>query len=268
MARRKILLPSLSNVAVGSTAVLNLPVGGLTYEQVHFALTDCTDAEVTNIRVKVNGEEIQFFEDGTTLEDFNDYYGRPNTADVLSLYFSRPEMADLIRERATALGTLDIQTLTIEMDIDAGAAGVTITAYALVSEPTALGAFTRIRRFPFNFGGSGQVEMTGITYGAAIQAMHFQKSNVSNVLIQESSKSVVNMPKTILEHMQKGYGRAPVTALYTHVDFNLEGDPAQSLMTSARDANGVVRAKDLRIQPTLATSGACDLYVEYLDTLG
>jgi coat protein len=268
MARKFINLPSVLNVAVGNTFILDVPVGGLTYEQIILDLgANITDAEITNIRVKINGEEIQFYADGTTLEDLNDYYGRPNTATFLSIFFSRPEMADLKRERLTALGTLDIQTLTIEGDIDAGAAGATISAYALVSEPTKLGSFTRVRRFPFNFAGSGQVEMTGITFGPPILGMHFQKSDVSDVLIEDSSKAVVRMPKLILNHIQEGYSRAPVTALFTHVDFGLEGDPAQVLLTAGRDKNGVVRTRDLRIQPTLGSSGAINLIVEYLDTL-
>jgi len=257
--RKLIKLPSLQNVVVGSTATLQLPLN-LTYDVVYLVATDCTMAEMTNIQVRTNGKAVQEFASGTILDNINKYYARPAFAStVLPIYFMRPEMYLPAEQRITSMGTTDLSTLTIQFDIAAGAAGVTFEAYAQVSAPQPMGVITKIRRYPLAGASSGEQEISTIPKLGSIGAMHFVKSNVSSVDIKLDGNIIYELSKTIGEQVQKGKGikaRVPITASMTHVDFMLDG-----ILQDAMPTKGV---QDFSIRPTLATSGAYDLIVEYL----
>lgn len=253
-------LPAADGVAANSTVVQKCPVGP-TYDMIHIdysASGALTRANIQNIEVEVNGKVVQKFADGDQLQNINDYYGRPDDSNKLTLYFARPEMDSLAQERATALGTADVQTLNIKFDI-ATATSPVVTCYAIQSEPQPLGLITKVKEFIVNSSGSGEIQIDEIVRGPRIMAIHFFKSDVSNLVIEADSRRILEAPKGVLEDMQGAYGRSPVTASATHADFILEGDHAQALITDKANIT------DLRFQPTLATAGAVNVVVEYLD---
>jgi len=257
-------LPSIANVAANASVVLNCPVG-LTYEKITFVQggTAFTRAQMTNIEVKVNGKSIQSYLDGTELDEINDYYGRADTANYLTLHFNRPELRDLVQSRLTALGTADVQTLTVELDIT-GATAPTLKAFAVLREPEPLGLITKVKAFPVTFATAGKQDIDSIPgNGPRIAAMHLFKSDVSDVEVEVDSIKVVDASKTEGEVIQKEampVARVPQTAVATHIDFLLDGDTAQALVTKG--------VQDLRVRPTLTTSGAVRAVVEYLDGFG
>lgn len=254
-------LPSLTNVAAGLTAVLNCPLG-LTYDRIllEYSGTSVTRAMMKNIQVKINGKPIQTFKDADELQNINDYYGRADNTGFVSLYFNRPELDNVGSQRLTGLGTMDIQTLSVELDIDSGAPGdFALKAHANRSEPQPLGLVTKVKAFPMSSAVSGEIEIDNIVKGPRIAAIHLFKSDISNIEVDIDSQKIYEASKGLGEVLQKEHGRVPVTASATHIDFMLEGDEGQALITGG--------ASDFRLRPTLTTSGAVRVVVEYLDGL-
>lgn len=249
-------LPSLANVSAGQTATLNCPVG-LTYDRIELEYSGVTLAQMKNIEVVINGKPVMTFKDAARVEKLNDYYGRAKTAGFLTLHFARPEMVNLRDQRVTALGTLDVATLAINVDIDAAAEAPVIKGHAVLSEPQPLGAFVKVREFQYDASVSGPLEISTLPKGPRIMAAHFFKSDVNDLEVEIDSQKVFDGSKSLVEAVQKGYGRVPQTADATHFDTVLEGDPAQSLVTA--------NAQDLRFRADLATAGALSVLIEYLD---
>jgi hypothetical protein len=249
-------LPSLANVAAGQTATLNCPVG-LTYDRIEFEYSGVTLAQMKNVEVVINGKPVMTFKDMARLEILNDYYSRPKTTGFITLHFARPEMALVRDQRLTALGTKDVATLAVNIDIDAAAAAPVIKAHAVQSEPQLLGAFIKVREFQFDASVAGTMEISTLPKGPRIMAAHLFKADVNDLEVEIDSQKVFDTSKDLAQSIQKTYGRTPQTASATHFDTCLEGDLAQSLVTSG--------AQDLRFRCDLGTSGAVPILVEYLD---
>lgn len=252
-------LPSLTNVGAGQTAVLNCPLR-LTYDRIllEYSGTSVTRSMMKNIQVKIDGKPVQIYKDAAELQSINDYYGRADNTGFVSLYFNRPEMDSVGEQRLTGLGTLDVQTLSVEIDIDSGAPGdFALKAHANLSEPQPLGLLTKVKAFPLSSSVSGEIEIDNIVTGPRIMAIHLFKSDINNIEVQVDSQIVYEASKSLGEVLQKEHGRAPVTADCTHVDFMLEGDNAQALITGG--------VQDFRLRPNLGTSGSVRVVVEYLD---
>lgn len=255
--RRLNKLPSVDNVAAGNQAVLNCPVG-LTYDFIDLVYSGVTLAQLQNIEVVINGKTIQKFLNGTELDNLNQFYGRGAANGVLRLWFERPELSELRVRRLTSLGTADVQTLTVQMDIDGAAVDPAISAYAMLGAPQPLGLVTKVKAFPVTFATSGQQEIDNIPRsGASICAMHLFKADISNVEVESNSVKLLDATKTVSEDIQSKYGRTPITASATHVDFCVNGDPRQALNTKGMS--------DLRLRPTIDTPGAVRVVVEFID---
>jgi coat protein len=254
-------LPSINNVGAGMTAVLECPLGR-TYDRItfHYTGTAVTRAMLKNIQVEIGGKPIQTYKDADRLQDLNDFYGREDTADYITLYFVRPEMHNLTQQRTTGIGTVDISSLTVRMDIDASAPGdLAIEASAMLSEPQLLGLINKVRSFPTSSDVIGEKDISNIPRRARIQAMHFFKADISKVVVEMDSIQIYEASKELTEVVQSEHGRVPVTAKATHVDFQLEGDNGQALVM-----DGV---QEFRVKPTFDSTGPLDVMVEYLDGL-
>lgn len=271
MARKINKLPSMSRVVAGSTATLELPIGP-TYRRLLFSVTagaalDASD--IGRINVLIDGKVVQTFKNLQRLMDINSYYNRAAdtmaaTAAVFAIHFERSEMVDMVYRRAPGIGTQDVQTFHVELDIAAGApADIAITAYAEVDPvPQPLGVFFKIREFPFSSAVSGQVEIDKLPRGAWYSVIHLFKSDITAVEVQGNQVKVIDGTKGILERTQKEASpvkRVPVTGSATHVDFITDGDLSQSLRTDLLN--------DFRILATLGSSGAVDIVAETFDTL-
>lgn len=257
--RKTVKLPTIQNVSAGAAATLSVPVRP-TYEKFSLVYSGVTLAQIKNIEVSANGKVLQRFESGSQLDFINQFYGRQaaGTNSVLTLYMVRPELVELADQRLTALGTADLQTVTIKFDIDAAAAAPVVDAYAEVSAPQPLGSIVKVRQFPRTFATSGQQEIDSIPRsGARIAALHLFKDDVSAVEIEANGTTIYEATKTVGEEFQEQFGRSPQTAQATHIDFLLDGDIAQALMTKG--------LQDLRLKPTLDTIGQVTSVVEYID---
>jgi hypothetical protein len=269
--KKIIKLPSLSRVTPGSKATLELPLGA-TYERIIFTVSAAAGLnapDIGRIGVLFNGQEKMTFKNLQRVIDLNTYYGRDAdtvaaTQIQFALHFNRAELADNIMRSAPGIGTNDLQTFHIEMEIDAAApADIAITAHALVN-PTRqnIGAFFNVKEFPISSATAGEVQADKLPRGAYYSAIHLFKADVTRVEVVANDIKIIDATKAILERLQKGASpkaRLPVTATCTHIDFITDGNILESLPTAGLN--------DFRLNMTWGTAGACDIVTETIDTM-
>lgn len=269
--KKIIRLPSLSNVVPGAIATLEMPIGP-TYEKIIFDVTAASGLDATDIgriNVLIDGEVIQTYKNLARLNALNDYYGREadsmsGTAAQFVLHLNRAELESAVWRQAPGIGTDDVQTFHIEIEIASGApASIAMKAHALVNPARQkLGAFFRVREFPANSSTSGVFEADKLPRGAWYSAIHLFKSDVDAVEVEANGIKIVDATKAVLERTQKGASpvkRVPQTASATHVDMITDGNLLESLPTA--------NLSDFRVKMTLGTFGAVDIVTETLDTL-
>lgn len=262
--RNQVLLPTVSGVqAAGGQCVLSIPLG-MTYDCIHFAVTNVTAANMLNFKVKVGSVTIIDVASFQDIEDQNTFYKRQTQAGFLTLWFYRPEYMEDMRA-FTSLGTADVKApITVEWTLPALTTPA-ITAYAVQRPPQPMGAITKLRQFTSNFVSSGTMSIGDIPKGARIAAFHLKKTagDISGLDLEINNGSgaalVQTGTKTLHETVQKQHNRLPVTATYTHLDLNLLGDMSSPMPTA--------QLSDMRLKPTIGTSGSVVVTVEYIDGL-
>ena len=263
--RMLVKMPSLTNVVAGSTATLNCPIGR-SYDRLIFEHKNLKKEQIKNIRVEVDGKPIQEYKDALQLNEVNRYYKRFSTNVKLtdsyfSIWFSRPEMNSLDHQRVTRLGTTGVQTFQISFDIDADAVNPSIVAHAIQSDASPIGMITKVKQFVMSSATAGQFEIDSIPKGPRILAVHFFKSDVMSVEIEQNSRKIREGSRALLDFLQRESGRLPISGVKTTVDFTLEADLYHSLETNPQFI------KDQRFRLDLETAGEVRVVVEYLDFL-
>jgi hypothetical protein len=264
MAKKIYKLPSISRAVANSTAILEVPVGA-TYHYIAFVCTGTglLASMINAIRVLVNGQELQRFKNLQRLIDINNYHGRGlDTVNAFEIYFKEDDFNDIAFKRTPAWGTQDVTTFNIEIDLGAVPGDFTISATAYldtVAQP--LGVFTRIRETSINSAVAGIIETDKLAKGGAVyKQVHLFKSDVSSVKVTADSIVIIDASKTVLQGTQsrvRPFGRVPITASATHVDFMLEGDAGDLFDTS--------NVQDLRLEMNIGTSGVVEIVTEQID---
>ena len=276
MPVRTIKLPSLTPPAPGAKTSVKLPLGP-TYYKVKFTATSASAGlavgAIGQIEVLFNGKTKMKFANLQRLIDINTYYGRTTDSVTASqveftLHFFRAELMDIIYQRLPGIGTQDLQTLHIEIMLDATApADIQIVGEAQIDPiPQPVGAFYNVREYPFSSSVAGLVEVDKLVKGPFYAAMHLFKADVDSVIVEVNQNGdqvkVVDAAKTTLETLQKEAApkaRTPITAKATHVDFLLDGDLANALATDG--------LSDFRVYMELGSAGSMDIVTETLDTI-
>ncbi|CZF79471.1 major capsid protein P2 [Grimontia marina] len=252
-------LPSFSNVVAGATATLELPLG-LAYHMLLLEFSGMALAQMKNIRLEVNGKVVQKWKDGERLNSLNKHYKRGTaTASSLPIWFIRPEMDDPAQQRVFAVGTSDVQTLTLLIDIADDATAPKLTGHAIKGNQSPLGIITKVKTFPVSFATAGEQEIDNLPLprGARIASVHLYSPDVTRCELDMNGLRVFEMDKTLAAKIQTDYARDPQSSHKMSLDFMLEGDMSQALVLEG--------VQDFRIRPTLANPGAVDVVVEYLD---
>lgn len=269
MAKKILRLPSISRVGANSRAILELPIGP-TYKRIVFAGAAAAGLEIAQlgrIDVNVNAKTIQTFKNAQRLFDLNTFYRRGTdtisaTASEFVLHFERAELHSLADRRGPGLGTADVATFTVEIDLGAVPADFTLRAFAEIDPlPQPLGLFTRIREFPFNAPAAGIVEMDKFPRSGLYQAIHMQKADISLVEVEANGNKLVDATTAVLHRVAlegSPVKRAPVSG-YTHLDMATDGDLFQAIRA---DVLG-----DFRLKMTVGSAGAFDIVTETLDSL-
>lgn len=265
--RMLVKLPSITNVAAGSTATLNCPIGR-SYDRLILECENLTRTQIKNLRVEIDGKPIQEYKDAVQLGFINSYYGRFGLYNdtlkkgFVSIWFNRPEMNSLEHQRVTRLGTTGVQTFQVSFDIADDAVNPIVIAHAVQSDPSPLGMITKVKQFVMSAATAGKFEIDSIPKGPRIFAVHFFKPDVKHIEIEQNSRKIREGTKEFLSYVQRESGRKPIDSSLmkaTSLDFTLEADLYHSLETNPQ----VI--KDQRFRLDLETAGEVRVVVEYLD---
>lgn len=272
--REYVKLPSISNQAAGNTVSVNLPVGN-TYSRIHLdrgaGVTEVALADITNIKLEVNGKIISEWPSLARLESMQAHYGHAAkaTEKISTIEFRRGELKTEEERRFFALdtnGSQGIATAILKFDL-AGTfpADGRIEAYAekMQSIPGAPNWLTKVRRFIVPVTAAGQVEIDSIPRpaGAMIAAIHLYKADVTKAQLLIDNTSWYEYSKAIGVAIQKDYGRVPDDTNATVLDFILDGDMKQGIPLSAA-------IQDMRLRCDVGSTGQIEVMVEYLDLYG
>ena len=269
-------LPSFEGASAGQTATLRMPVG-YTYHQILLTHgSGMTLSDMVEIRFFVNGEQVQTFRGADNLDQFfNEYEGRTASADNLLIidferYGIRTRDGQIVTALGTgapsapgadnAAGTLQVKTLTMEIDIDPNATGVSLSAKAIQSGPAELGLMKVIRRFVRNPSGAGEYEISDLpTAGNLINKVIFRvASGTGNIdRIQLYKDNFLSLDRTLAENNRRQIDgvRVPQTDSFV-IDPTEDGFGSESIVTKNID--------DFRWILTMDGAAELEIYVEYL----
>lgn len=276
--RVQLNIPNTTAVAAGQTATWDIPIG-LRYHAFQLAYSGVTLAQMTQIRLSVNGEVIHRYT-GAQRDKLNQYDGRAAAGGILTIPLDRFGLYRQDGEELTALRTgiadpksgASINQCKIEIDIDGAAAAPAITIAATASDnPRGVGPGVIQRVLPYsrNFGSSGVVEwadMPKATEGQkylVINRTAFFASNITYLEISRDNKRIFQRSKALNEKVQLDGVRVPQSGLLV-VDPTEEGYDFEGIQLV--QPNGQPYS-DFRYIPTLSGSENITALVEYLGNL-
>lgn len=261
-------MPAFANVAAGSTALCTLPVG-LSYHALIIdykrGAVDATEAQFgtdfDEVRLNLDGD-VKWRLTGNELIAVNKYYGLYDQGfkdGALVMNFSRPWHRTSQGEDFTKIGTADIQTMTLEIDIDAAAVNPTLALYAVQGENAPLGEHVCMRRFAYNTATTGVREIPDLPRGryAAI-ALHIGSGNIADVEVEANQRIIFQGPQKVQEVYYEQTDRQWQTGYY-HVDFA----PTDRLSDALP-----LMLEDFRLKPNVTVAGAFNIIVERVEKRG
>lgn len=263
-------LPSFEGVVAGQTAICKCPIGR-TYHDISLVYTGASLAQMTEIRILVNGKVIQRMS-ATDRDGLNQFMGRAAAGGILVIPFNRYGMLNREAEEETALNTgfdanstVNVAQLNIEVDIDAGAPATTLTAYARQSEGKAGGPgvliFTQV--FPRPIAGAGLVEIADLPKGGSesqlINCIMFKTAAITNIVVNRANSDLFDRTIALNDRYHTDGVRTPVAG-YEFVDTTEDGYGGSPL-----DLRGY---SDFRLKLTASGADAAHkVYVEYIGAL-
>lgn len=263
-------IPLVDNVGPGETTILK-PSVGKSWKQItieHTKATSGVDAtriplertKLTNVKVQVvtanSTKLIREYKDLEELYQVNAHYKRhQETTGETTLYFSRPELADVVRD-AFALGVADVVAVRIEFKIDSDVVSPIIKSYGVEGAPMSInhGLLEVVR--PFVKGGyaEGDNEFDDMTRAGQLAAVHLFNNAIEHVEIRRNNQVIYDLSaerqRKQLKRHDVAKPRVPMaSAKGLTVDYTLSGNPAEALWLRNRDAG--FQVQELRVKTTL-----------------
>lgn len=258
-------MPSFEGVAAGATATLRLPIG-LSYHQLLIAYAGVTLAQLLEIRIIGNGKTIQRYTSGTRLDALNQFAGRAAANGILTVDFTRFGLRTRQGEELTVLGTgvpskdgsVELSTLTMEIDIAGAASAPVLSCVAVQSDPQPLGLIRHVREFGYSPAASGEFEVADIPKGHLFDRVHFISSSVTALRIQRDNYTVFDRTKAQNSLIQSDGVRVPTAGIFTF-DPSEIGNGGEPMETAS--------VFDLRFVATMSASGSLPVVVESIAPL-
>jgi len=257
-------MPSFEGVAAGQTATARLPIG-LTYNALIITYAGVTLAQLTELRLVANGKTLQRLVGGAVLDSLNQFDGRNAAAGTLTLDLERYGLRTRAGAELTSVGTGDpkdkrrISTLSLEIDIDAGAAAPVLSLKALQSAPRPAGVLKHVRVFGFDPSAAGDFEIADLPRMGLINRVIFTEgAAINSIKLERDGYTVFERNTAENEVIQADGVRVP-QANYWAVDFSEEGN--------GQDALAVAGVRDLRFTLDMAGAGHVNAIVEYIAPL-
>lgn len=241
-------------VASNVTATVRIPTSGTHYGLILNCLGSANAASsianikssLTNFILRHNGEQIM---EGTPtfFLDLHKYYfdaytgGAANVAGVVPIPFAPYHFNNFEERRLFAVGTKDIQTMTLDIvcgTLVGGATGVTsIECYSEVDPEVRMrGQHIRIKKFPQSFATTGVQEVStlpleGPTVG--YKALHIELGTgvgvAADVTVKVGNYAIHDQIKTAVNTVLSNFGRRTPQGAYSHVDFGKNNSIASFL---------------------------------------
>lgn len=274
--RLTMLMPNSNNVVAGGTATWDFPIGRR-YHQLFAEFSGVTLAQMTEIRVIVNGEVIHRYS-AVQRDAMNQYDGRAAAGAILCIPFDRFGLYSQGGEEKTALQTgiadpktgKSITNFRLEIDIDAAASAPVITLTALQSAN--VGGSLVIRRvIPFTntYTASGEQELADLpkaTQGPAYQIVNrvfFKTANTTKLSILVDNVEIFKRSKALNDRIATDGVRVPQSGYFVF-DPVEEGYDWEALML----VNGSgAPVQDFRYRFTLSAAETVLSLVEYIGAL-
>lgn len=211
-------LRRFEGVGAGQTAVLTMPIGN-TFRELLINFSGVTLAQMTEIRLVVNGDVIDRYLGAEQLQAFNDYRGMKSSAGILHYTFERPNLLERSPREVSALGTgmeedpNRINTLQLEIDIDAGATAPQLSCVAIQTPPAYSGIVRKTRHFTYDSSQAGEYQISDLPRGEIIDRIYFRayklvgnvetKVDINEIQLQLNEQIDFQRTKAENEHMQK-----------------------------------------------------------------
>jgi len=224
-------MPSGNSVAGGQTATFKLPMGS-NYHNAYLTYSGVTLAQMTEIRVVVNGKILQRYS-ATMRDAMNQFDGRDAAAEILTIPFGRYNLKLKQTEDATSLNTASenlqtgasITSINIEIDIDAAALTPILKLHAEISPKLKGGAgnVLHVLKRTIALPSAGEHQIGDIQRGTAttmlLNRIFFANDagDISNIKIMANNVDIHNRTKALNELMQNNGVRIP-QALFHVVD--------------------------------------------------
>lgn len=246
--------------------------------------TTLTDAQITNLVVKLNGKVVFGPISATNLRLLETYLTGVNTATMLSIFFTEPRAATKADQLLGAINTPDagVVDFTIEGDIT-GATAPALAAWAILRSPESLRAMDGYKpatapfirglipttlapsaagEFPFdlNYGSRGEsLIKRAIFFSTIMTGLRVKRDNVELY----GNAPVLN---ALASYLQSLYGE---TAGANMVVFDelLDGHQSDALATRQLLANGAAREAVYQWLVTVSGAGTIVAYTDVYSTL-
>jgi len=237
-------------VGAGQTANLSIAVGGYVYQALFLKVkhdpgaapgTKMTAANfkilIESIKVKVNGDSL-IDVSGAELLILNDFYGYPRADGVFPIIFKRPEFIDPTDEVRFALGTQNVDTVSVEVKLAAAIVGpeLSMSGDVLVQVRRDLGQVVRIRGQAYGAQAAaginriqdltvrGRSSFAGFnSTERGLKALHLTAANIadhkvilSGAVINEGEQDLLNVWADV--NAFQTVSRSPQPGIY-HIDF-------------------------------------------------
>lgn len=267
MPRSVVELPSFNAVAPGQTATLDIPLGNL-YHGLVLTYTTATagganqvnmEAELTEFRLKVDGKVQRRFS-MAELNVLTGFRGIPFQTGIVPIFFSEPWRRTIQGEDALAWGTADLNTMTLEIDIDAGASSPTLEARGVINRiARPMGPIVKWRKFNANAGGAGLFNIQTLPKIDSYYGVHFATASIDNARALLDQVETWNFTEAQMQAFLTNEGLTPQTGYY-----HLVWDATNRLADSLPMVVGDRRAGDFRIDLTMAAAASFDYITETL----
>lgn len=267
---------NVSGVAANNHATIQLPLG-LTFAWAELVLGGTfTIAQISNIKVKLNGQVVQEYRTGTELELLNSQQDKNYTTTAGYLHFDFRRMGCQPNNRGTEdrdltlirtgipnnpnSGLRDVSTFTIEFDIG-GATNPTVVCYASMLDPAPMGLVRYVRDIDYTPSATGRYEIFDVPRQMIIERIGYDMtSGVFSELQNKINGNVVfEGPLAIHNRDQNNGARESQTNW-----FFLEPDPDGD----GRDWIDARPAADFRQVLTVTTAQVIPTVLQQLGPLG
>lgn len=227
---------SLTGVSSNNLATRDIPKGGTIYDAYLYCVqpagTPVTVAnmktEIQRIRLRIDGDLI-IDATPTFLLDLQKYFGdregAGNVDGVIPLHFASMILNNPASVALYALGTQNIDNITVEVQCGTLTTTARIELYTSRSdEKRNLGLHHRILAYPQNFNTTGEQEISTLpkTPTIAYESLHIEDAagTIDSLTVTANAVDIVDeIPANVQQVILENTGRTPQTGYY-HVTFN------------------------------------------------